>query len=97
MKGNIGAKIIFLCKLLHAQPEEALLGNTRLTLAKALIRKGMMPEAKTELEHYLQSHRSKSYIARHLMTTIPTETIANDSNQDLYRYYAQYAEDLLNN
>ncbi len=96
LKGNIGARIIFLCKLLHAQPEEALLGNTRLTLAQALIRKGMMPEAKTELEHYLQSHRSKSYIARHLMAAIPTETIANDSNQDLYQYYAQYAEDLLN-
>ena len=96
LNGNIDTKIIFLCKLLHLQPEESLLGNTRLTLAKALIRKGMMPEAKTELEHYLQSHRSKSYIARHLMAAIPTETIANDSNQDLYRYYAQYAEDLLN-
>ena len=96
LKDNIDARIIFLCKLLYAQPEETLLGNTRLTLAQALIRKGMMPAAKAELEYYLQNHHSKSYIARHLMTTIPTETIANDSNQDLYRYYAQYAEDLLN-
>lgn len=92
---NVNLKIALLCKAISVEREESFIGGCRLRLAKALIEKNMMANAKYELDKYRDFYESKGWGLKQeyheIVSQIPQGT-QSENNSLLYDEYIRQAE-----
>lgn len=95
---EVDAKIGFLCKALLCGVEDEFLGRVRLRLAYLFYQKGLLSNAKHELEKYRETYQNKGW---HLkseyqqlysqLASVPDE----ESNESVYAAYAARADEFV--
>ena len=97
--GKHDLKIACLCKAISLQEDEEFLGDTRLKLARLLLRKKLPQFALFELQKYHRLYMSKKWALSkeydELRNRINPEVKAED-DQKIYSHYMPIADDFLN-
>lgn len=93
VQDQTGLRIALLRKALMVERNEDFLGSIHLSLADALIREGLMPEALHELNLYKESHGEASGRYRELAARIGDTVKPSPGNRALYERYAAQAEE----
>ena len=92
---DVDLKIALLCKAISVEKDESFIGGCRLNLAKALIEKNMMANAKYELDKYQDFYKSKGWGLKQeyheIVSQIPQGT-QYENNSLLYDEYIRQAE-----
>ncbi len=95
---EIGLKIALLCKAISVEHDESFIGGCRLNLAKALIEKNMMANAKYELDKYRDFYVIQGWGLKQeyhdIVNQIPKGTQSID-NHSLYDNYVPQAEEFV--
>jgi len=95
---DINISISMLCKAMSIQKNEDFLGQVHLDLVKLLIEKGLMSEAKTELNSY-EKHKNKKgqKLTQEflLFNNELKEVKAKENNKSFYNSYLELAEDYI--
>ena len=95
---DVDLKIALLCKAISVERDESFIGGCRLNLAKALIEKNMMANAKYELDKYRDFYEIQGWGLkqeyRDIVNQIPQDTQAED-NRKLYDEYIPQAEEFI--
>ncbi|MCH5221278.1 MAG: hypothetical protein J1F05_02980 [Muribaculaceae bacterium] len=95
---DIDLKIAFLCKALSVERDESFVGGCRLNLAKALFEKGLLNNAKYEVNKYREFYLSQGWGLkqdyRDVDAIIPHDIHAED-NAPMYEQYIPLAEEFI--
>jgi tetratricopeptide (TPR) repeat protein len=95
---DVDLKIALLCKAISVERDESFIGGCRLNLAKALIEKNMMANAKYELDKYRDFYEIQGWGLkqeyRDIVNQIPQDTQTVD-NSSLYDKYVPQAEEFI--
>lgn len=95
---EIDLKIALLCKAISVEHDESFIGGCRLNLAKALIEKNMMANAKYELDKYRDFYVIQGWGLKQeyhdIVNQIPKGTQSID-NHSLYDNYVPQAEEFV--
>ena len=86
------------CKAVTSGTDEEFIVNVRLRLAAMLIAKGLLPNAKHELDMYQKAYEMKGWHLKQaffdVASRIPSDVVAID-NKDFYAEYSAYAEEYI--
>lgn len=91
-------KIGLLCKALTCGADDDFLGKVRLDLVPLLVQKGLMPNAKYELEKYRSTYQAKGWGLRPEFWQIYNQlagTEPADSNETVYAQFAAKADEFI--
>lgn len=95
---DIDTKIGLLSKALNTGEDDAFLGGVRLRLAGLLIAKGLMANAKYELQRYFETYTNKGWTLKQeyweLMKQLPNVT-SLENNHNLYSEFFPKAEEFI--
>ncbi len=95
---SVDLRIALLCKAISVERDESFIGGCRLNLAKALIEKNMMANAKCELDKYQEFYVLKGWKLKpeyqDAVCQVPQDTQAED-NSSLYEKYIPIAEEFV--
>ena len=95
---EVDLKIALLCKAISVERDESFIGGCRLNLAKVLIEKNMMANAKYELDKYRDFYEIQGWGLRqeyrNTVNQIPQDTQTID-NSSLYDKYVPQAEEFI--
>ena len=95
---SVDLKIALLCKAISVERDESFIGGCRLNLAKVLIDKGMLTNAKYELDKYRGFYETQGWGLKQeyndIVNQIPQDTQAED-NRKLYDEYIPQAEEFI--
>lgn len=95
---DLDQRIALLCKAISVERNEEFLGNCRIRLASALIEKGMMGNAKWELDRYRELYQSKCWHLKpefEAMARLISPATEALNNAELYNQHIPLADEFI--